>query len=227
MVNLNAIGFSNAFHVSDKLVIMKWQFLSITILIFLYHGPEINCEAADVCAMDQCDDSLDWEIEDFSAQFRSWLAQERSKNKVVFCKDEAEKRPLSETPTRLYKYERCAFIDYWVSYQYQGKRDQEKNMFKGKGTLTFVPHDLSSGYQRQSHTKQIGVNDDEFYIIDNAFMSLQSIVGQFKSGLPHGEIQIKHHNFAELKVSRNESDIIDIHPRNTSFMNTMFNESTV
>ena len=173
----------------------------ILILLLLHLGWEVLCEDTDVCAMDHCDENLDWETDDFSAQFRSWLAQERSKNKVVFCKDEAEKRPLSETPTRLYKYERCAFIDYWVRYQYQGKRDKEKNLFKGKGTLTFVPHDLSSGYQRQSNTKQIGVNDEEFCIIDNAFMSLQSIIGQFKSGLPHGEIQIRHHNFAELKVS--------------------------
>ena len=181
---------------------MKCQFVTITLVIFLYNAIDVQSEDKSVCAMDQCDENIDWEKDDFSAQFRSWLAQERSKTKVVFCKDEAERRPLSESATRLYRYERCAFIDYWVNYQYQGKRDKERNMFKGKGTLTFIPHDLSSGYQRQSNTKQIGVSDQEFCIIDNAFMSLQSIVGQFKSGLPHGEVQIKHHNFANMKVSR-------------------------
>ena len=158
----------------------------------------------DVCTLDNCDiedSDLIWETEDFFGQFKSWLTQEKSKTKVVFCREEDNKRPLSEHPVALYKSERCAFLDYYVKYTYQGKRGKDDNKFKGRGTLTFHPQDYGSTYQRNSMDRKIGSKetDEEFCIIDNAFMSIGVISGFFKNGLPHGDILIKHHNFAETK----------------------------
>ena len=158
----------------------------------------------DVCTLDNCDkeeSELNWETEDFFGQFKSWLTQERSKTKVVFCREEEDKRPLSDHAVPLYKSERCAFLDYYVKYTYQGKRGKDDNKFKGRGTLTFHPQDYGSSYQRESMDRKIGSKeiDDEFCIVDNAFMSMGGISGIFKNGLPHGDILIKHHNFAETK----------------------------
>ena len=63
----------------------------------------------------------------------------------------------------------------------------------------------SSSYERKSNNKnRIGSSDtsfeEEFCIVDNAFMSLQSISGNFKNGLPHGDIVVTHHNNAEMRV---------------------------
>ena len=108
---------------------------------------------------------------------------------------------MSEHAVALYKSERCDFLDYYVKYTYQGKKGKDDNKFKGRGTLTFHPHDYASSYQRKSKDKQIGSKEinDEFCIVDNAFMSIGVITGLFKNGLPHGDILIKHHNFAETK----------------------------
>ena len=158
----------------------------------------------DVCTHDSCDkedSELNWETEDFFGQFKSWLSQERSKTKLVFCRNEEDKRPLSQNSVALYKIERCDFLDYYVKYTYQGKKGKDDNKFKGRGTLTFHPQDYESSYQRKSKDRQIGSKEikDEFCIVDNAFLSIGVISGIFKNGLPHGDILIKHHNFAETK----------------------------
>ena len=175
---------------------MRYQWILLSLIHF------IICD--DVCNLEDCDmqdDELNWETEDFFGQFKSWLAQERSKTKVVFCREEEDKRALSEHTIQLYKSERCAFLDYYVKYTYQGKKGKDDNKFKGRGTLTFHPQDFSSSYQRTSMERKIGSKetDDEFCIVDNAFMSIETISGFFKNGLPHGEILIKHHNHAETK----------------------------
>ena len=163
----------------------------------------IETDNEGVCNTDNCDEGdVDWEDEGFYDQFRSWLNTEKSKSRIVFCKDEAEKKPLSDRTTPLYRFERCDFLDYHVKYNYQGKRDGQSNKFKGRGVLTFLPQEFSSNYQRgnNGHLKLTDASkEDGFCIIDNAFMSLQSITGNFKDGLPNGEIVIKHNNFVETK----------------------------
>ena len=59
-----------------------------------------------VCTRDTCDEAgleLDWETEQFPAQLRSWLAQERSTNQLVFCRHEADTRPTRATAVPLYR----------------------------------------------------------------------------------------------------------------------------
>ena len=73
--------------------------------------------------------------------------------------------------------------------------------FKVGVNKMFFFYFFSSTYERKSNNKLIGDgSQDNFCIVDNAFMSIQKIIGNFKSGLPHGDIQIIHHNFAEIKV---------------------------
>ena len=179
-------------------LVMRYQWLLVSLLNFAI------CENDEVCTLDNCDtgdSDLDWETDDFYGQFKSWLTQEKSKTKVVFCKDEEDKRPLGRHPVALYKYERCAFLDYFVKYTYQGKKGKDDNKFKGRGSLSFHAQDYSSTYERKSMDRQIGskASEDEFCIVDNAFMSISLISGFFKNGLPSGDILIKHHNFAEIK----------------------------
>ena len=173
----------------------------IVILVFL--ASPGNCHNTnDVCEKESCgsDDSedIDWEEEDVPRQLRSWVAQQRSKNKIVFCRDEKEEAAVREEAVPLYKYERCDFMDYWTEYSYEGKRDGD-NKFKGPGRLVFKT-DVGSNYNRGGgggHNNRIG-NKKEFCIIDNAFMSLSSVSGRFKAGLPTGEVRIVQNNHAEL-----------------------------
>ena len=170
----------------------------IVILVFLVNLTGCN-NTKDVCEKESCerDESgdIDWEEEDVARQLRSWVAQQRSRNKIVFCRDEKEEAELREGAVPLYKYERCDFMDYWTEYSYEGKRDGD-NKFKGPGKLVFKT-DVGSNYNRGGHTHRIG-NKKEFCIIDNAFMSLSSLSGKFKSGLPTGEVRIVQNNNAEL-----------------------------
>ena len=70
-----------------------------------------------VCTRDTCDEAgleLDWETEQFPAQLRSWLAQERSTNQLVFCRHEADTRPTRATAVPLY---RCGPSKYFRTFQ--------------------------------------------------------------------------------------------------------------
>ena len=158
----------------------------IVILVFLANSVESN-NTKDVCEKDSCgsDENIDWEEDDVSRQLRSWVAQQKAKNKIVFCRDEKEEAALREGAVPLYRYERCDFMEYWTEYSYEGKRDGEKK-FKGQGKLVFR-QDVGSNYNRGGQSNRIA-NKKEFCIIDNAFMSLSSVSGRFKSGLPSGEV---------------------------------------
>ena len=163
-----------------------------------------SSDETGVCDRDDCDEvDVDWEEEGFFDQLRSSLNTEKSNLKIVFCKDELDESAVSEKSVGLYRFERCDFLDYHVKYNYQGKRDGQTNKFKGKGLLTFVPQNHQSNYQRggsHEHLKlSSGEKEDGFCIIDNAFMSIQSISGVFKEGLAQGEIIIKHNNNAQTK----------------------------
>ena len=175
----------------------------LVVLLTLSNHWECSDISNSVCHRESCESDytgdIDWEQDDVSKQLRSWLAQQRSKNKLVFCRHEKEERPLGEGAVPLYKYRRCDFMDYWTEYSYEGKKDGE-NKFKGPGKLTFKTADTESNYNRggrgHSHTNRIA-DRNEFCIIDNAFMSLFSIQGKFKQGLSSGEIRIVQNNNAE------------------------------
>ena len=161
---------------------------------------------------------LDWETEQFPAQLRSWLAQERSTNQLVFCRHEADPRPTRATAVPLYRcgpskyfshvsnificsrYSACSAGEYRVRYQYQGKLDPESGRFKGQGSLTFLAQEEASRFSRRPGLDTVDrIGEEETCIIDNAFMSIDSITGTFKQGLPRGSVTVKHHNFATLK----------------------------
>ena len=173
-------------------------------LVLFFLASHCSCidNSNEVCHTESCqnDDTgdIDWEHEDVSRQLRSWLAQQRSKNKLVFCREEKEERPLREGAVPLYKYERCDFMDYWTDFSYEGKRDGE-NKFKGPGRLTFKTPDMKSNYNRGAQSQSHRVSSrKEFCIIDNAFMSVSEVQGRFKQGLPTGEIKIVQNNHAEM-----------------------------
>ena len=171
------------------------QLVILVVLASNCHSHNTN----DVCQKESCESDdigdIDWEEEDVSRQLRSWVAQQRSRNKIVFCRDEKEEAALREDAVPLYKYERCDFMDYWTEYAYEGKRDEE-NKFKGPGKLIFKT-DVGSNYNRGGQNNRIA-NKKEFCIIDNAFMSLSSVSGRFKAGLPTGEVRIAQNNNAEV-----------------------------
>ena len=176
--------------------------IQMFVLVFLANHGDCNDMSKEVCQKESCDGDhtgdIEWEHEDVGKQLRSWVAQQRSKNKLVFCRQEKEERPLGEGSLPLYRYERCDFMTYWTDYLYEGKRDGE-NKFKGQGKLTFKTPDTKSNYNRGGHgqTNRIA-NKNEFCIIDNAFMSLAEVQGRFKQGLPTGEIKIVQNNHAEM-----------------------------
>ena len=72
----------------------------------------VSCAEDDVggvCEKDSCieADPIEWEADQVGKQLISWVAQQRSRNKVVFCKEEVEKKELTEDAIPLYKMGRC------------------------------------------------------------------------------------------------------------------------
>ena len=89
-----------------------------------------------------------------------------------------------------------------MRHQYQGKLDRESGRFKGQGSLTFLAQEEASRFSRRPGADTGDrIGEEETCIIDNAFMSIDSITGTFKQGLPRGSVTVKHHNFATLKES--------------------------
>ena len=89
-----------------------------------------------------------------------------------------------------------------MRHQYQGKLDRESGRFKGPGSLTFLAQEEASRFSRRPGADTVDrIGEEETCIIDNAFMSIDSITGTFKQGLPRGSVTVKHHNFATLKES--------------------------
>ena len=129
-------------------------------------------------------------------QLLSWVAQQRSRNKVVFCKEEGEERELTEDAIPLYKTGLCGDMRHRAKHEYVGTRD-DLNRFKGKGELMFLTEDMSIERQRNNGRLAIESGSD-FCILDNAFMSMKTIKGYFKAGLPKGDVKIKMNNFGEI-----------------------------
>ena len=161
----------------------------------------VSCAEDDVGGVFEKDtcieaDPIEWEADQVGKQLISWVAQQRSRNKVVFCKEEVEKRELTEDAIPLYKMARCGDMRHRAKHEYVGSRDEE-NRFKGKGELRFLTEDLSIEKQRNGARLAIESGSD-ICVLDNAFMSMKTINGYFKAGLPKGEVKIKLNNFGEI-----------------------------
>ena len=176
---------------------MVWLALITISQADLEHDTEHGDEGG-VCVVDSCSeaDPIEWEVDQVGKQLISWLAQQRSRNKVVFCKEEVEKRELTEESLPLYKTGLCGDMRHRSKHQFLGKRDKV-NRFKGKGELMFLTEDMSIEKQRKGERLAIESGSD-ICILDNAFMSMKTIKGYFKQGLPQGEVKIKLNNFAEI-----------------------------
>ena len=94
------------------------------VILFFLSNPGYCKNTNDVCEKDSCENDesgdIDWEEEDVARQLRSWVAQQRTRNKIVFCRDEKEEAGLREGAVPLYRYERCDFMDFWTDYPYEG-----------------------------------------------------------------------------------------------------------
>jgi len=152
-----------------------------------------------VCLKDSCgdiNDDIEWEEEHVGKQIISWIAQQRSRNKVVFCKEEVEKKALGKEALPLYKIGLCSEMRHHSKHQFVGSRDAE-NRFKGKGDLMFLTEDLSLEKHRESNRLAIE-SGSGICVVDNAFMSMKSVKGYFKAGFPKGNIKITLKNFGEI-----------------------------
>ena len=142
----------------------------------------------EVCQLQDC--GLDWEEEQPAKQLLSWLAQQRSRHRVVFCRQEEEEAELEPAATPLYRLGRCREMEHSTRYQWGGKLDQE-GRFKGKGELLLL---REGGDPLQG---AVVSPFGDWCLQDNTFLSILSISGNFKAGYPSGEVRIRQTNDGE------------------------------